>query len=175
MTRRVAQLFEKAVCLETDWFWTTIVKGFIPPWLPESAHQNHVVIRSFTAAAATMAHGGYAVVVDGIVGPWNLDTAVSQFAVAGVEHHYFVLRPARHVALARVTGRSGEERVPGHPALTDEGPILHMWDQFADLGHYENRVIDNSDLDPDDVARSSGTASWSFPEASSNPARAGLL
>ncbi len=29
-----------SVCLESDWFWTTITNGFISPWEPASDRQN---------------------------------------------------------------------------------------------------------------------------------------
>jgi hypothetical protein len=48
--------------------------------------------------------------------------------------------------------RVGDEPVPGHPALTDEGPIRHMWERFADLGDYEQSVIDTSEMDPAQTA-----------------------
>jgi len=161
VARLVADRFERGICLESDWFWTTIVKGFVPPWEPEADRQNRVIIGSFAAAAAAMAGGGYPVVLDGIIGPWHLDIVATQFESSSVTFHYFVLRPDRHIALARATSRINEERVLGHRALTDEGPILHMWEQFADLGEYEDKVIDNSDLDPNDVMspQSSGAKS----------------
>ena len=152
VARLVADRFDKAVCLETDWFWTTIVKGFIPPWEPDADRQNRVVVHSFIAAADILAKGGYAVVLDGIVGPWNLDIVTTQLASSRNQTHYFVLRPNRRIALGRAISRVGVERVSGHPALTDEQPILRMWDQFADLGEFEANVIDNSDIDPDQVA-----------------------
>jgi hypothetical protein len=111
-----------------------------------------VIVQSFVAAANALAAGGYAVVLEGIIGPWNFDIVTTQFASSAIEAHYVVLRPDRHVALGRATSRVGEERVRGHPALTEEGPILHMWDQFADLGEFEDKVIDNTDLDPDQTA-----------------------
>jgi predicted kinase len=157
VSRLVADRFDKAVCLESDWFWTTIVKGFVPPWRPEADSQNRVIIRSFAATAAAMADGGYAVVLDGIIGPWNLDIATAEFDSRHVKVHYLVLRPARDIALDRATSRIGVQRVLGYPALTEEGPILHMWDQFSELGHYEANVIDNSDLDPEQTA----TLIWS--------------
>jgi predicted kinase len=152
VARLVADRFDRAVCLETDWFWTTIVKGFLPPWQPDADSQNRAVVRSFAATASAMAVGGYTVVLDGIVGPWYLDIVMDEFKSSGVTGHYFVLRPARHIALERATSRTGDERVPGHPALTDEEPILHMWDQFGDVGQYEDQVIDNSDINPDEAA-----------------------
>jgi cytidylate kinase len=55
VARLVAEHFDKAVYLETDWFWTTLVRGFIPPWLPEADGQNTIVVRAFTSAANTLA------------------------------------------------------------------------------------------------------------------------
>jgi hypothetical protein len=152
VARLVAEYFDKAVYLETDWFWTTLVKGFIPPWLPEADDQNRVVVRAFASAANTLAVGGYAVVLDGIIGPWNLGILRGEFDSSGTDLHYFILRPALDVCLLRATGREGEERVPGHPALTDRDVVIHMWDQFAALGELESRVIDNAALSPQDAA-----------------------
>jgi predicted kinase len=152
VSRLVADRFDKAVCLESDWFWTTIVKGFVAPWKPEADSQNRVVVRSFAATAAAMAEGGYAVVLDGIIGPWNLEIATAEFDSRHVKAHYLVLRPAREIALDRATSRVSVQRVLGYPALTEEEPILQMWAQFSDLGDYETSVIDNSDLDPEQTA-----------------------
>jgi predicted kinase len=152
VSRLVAGRFEKAVCLETDWFWTTIAKGYVPPWRPDAKPQNRVIVQSYMAAADILARGGYAVVVDGIIGPWNLHIVKNQLASSGVQAHYFVLRPSRRAALDRATSRVGEEIVKGHPALTDADPILHMWDQFSNLGELEDKVIDNTDLDADETA-----------------------
>ena len=40
--------------------------------LPESQEQNLVVVEAFLEAAKRYAHGGYDVIVDGIIGPWFL-------------------------------------------------------------------------------------------------------
>jgi len=88
-------------------------------------------------------------VLDGIVGPWFLDVVRRQCARSGVEVRYVVLRPSREVALARVVARCADGD-PARPApLVEEGPVLHMWDQFVDLGAHEADVIDTSSLDPD--------------------------
>jgi len=62
---------------------------------------------------------------------------------------YVVLRPDLETCLARATGRAGEApRVEGNPPLTDEGPVRHLWEQFADLGDLEHHAIDTTALDP---------------------------
>lgn len=152
MARLVADHFDKAVCLETDWFWTTLVNGFVPPWLPEADGQNRVVVRAFAAAANALATGGYSVILEGIVGPWNLDILQNEYEGPKKGIHYFILRPGLEVSLRRATARQGEERVQGHPALTDRGVIVHMWEQFAALGEFEADVIDDSTLSPERTA-----------------------
>jgi len=150
----VAQHFERAACLESDWFWTTIVKGFIPPWRPEADPQNRAVLQALARSAAELATAGYGVVVDGIVGPWYLGLLTDPLAGQGVETPYLVLRPGLDVALARVAARAGEERVDGHlaAAFLDEEPVTHMWEQFSDLGRYERHVVDNTGLDAHETA-----------------------
>jgi len=152
--RLLSQRFDKAACLESDWFWTTIVKGFVAPWHPEADPQNRAVLRAVAESAAALAAAGYAVVVEGIVGPWYLGLVTETLARDGVEIHYVVLRPDLDVALARVTSRAGEERVSGHlaAAFLDEGPATHMWEQFSDLGPFERHVVDNAGLDAEATA-----------------------
>jgi predicted kinase len=85
VARLVAARLDPGVCLESDWFWTTIVRGFVPPWEPEADAQNRVVVRAFASAAAVMAAGGYGVVLEGIVGPWNLDILNEQLETSDVD------------------------------------------------------------------------------------------
>jgi hypothetical protein len=98
-----------------------------------------------------MAASGYSTVLEGIVGAWMLDVVLAETDARGVSLLYAVLRPSLEVALDRATGRVGEERVPGHPALTDAAVIEDLWQQFSGLGAYEQHVIDNSSLAPNDT------------------------
>jgi cytidylate kinase len=148
VARELARRFEPLACvLESDWWWTTIVKGHIRPWEPAAHAQNRTVVESFAAAAAVMASGGYPTVLEGIVGPWMLDVIGREVHARQLSGHYVVLRPSLDVALRRAAGRAGEERVRGHPALTDEGPIRKMWAAFSHLGTYEDHAIDTTNLD----------------------------
>ena len=140
-----------AACLESDWFWTTIVKGFVPPWRPEAdAPEPGRAAAPLAESAAALAAAGYAVVVDGIVGPWYLGLVTEPLARHGVETHYVVLRPSLEVTLARVASGQAEERRRGllASAFADEEPVTHMWKQFSDLGALERHVVDNADSTP---------------------------
>ncbi len=88
----------------------------------------------------------------GIIGPWYLDLVTDELWRVDAEVHYIVLRPRLEVALARAVSRTGDERVPGHPALTEEGPVRFMWERFQDLGPYERFVVDNGSQDPGQTA-----------------------
>lgn len=150
MARLVADRFERSVCIESDWFWATIGRGLIPPWLPEADPQNRTVLRTCAAAAAQLAAGGYTVVMNGIFGPWYLDLVMDGLGSAVVDVHYTVLRPGLEVVLDRATSRA--PLVPGTAALTDEGPIRQLWQSFQDLGLHERHVVDNGALDPEQTA-----------------------
>ena len=151
VARAVAERSERAVCIEADWFWTTIVSGFVAPWLPESDAQNRAVLRAFLSAAAELEHGGFDTVIDGIVGPWMFDVVADVLGDRTEQLDYLVLRPSLETCLERATTRASVERVPGHPPLTDFGPIRHMWAQFADLGEFEPHVLDTTALTVDET------------------------
>jgi AAA domain len=147
--RLLAQRFDRSVCLGIDWFWTTIVRGFVAPWQPEADPQNRAVLGAVAESAAALATAGYVVVVDGVIGPWHLGLVTEPLASRGIETHYVVLRPDLEATLARVKLRTTQERVSGHlaAAFIDEEPAARMWEQFSDLGELERHVIDNALLD----------------------------
>ncbi len=142
MARALVEHFDLAVLLQGDWYFERIVRGWIEPWTTPSRHQNAVVTRAIAASAREYALGGYAVVVEGIVGPWFLDTFVP--AVEGVPVHYVVIRPSAETAMARAVAR-------GAPALVDPEPIAHMYRAFEALGAHERHVVDTSGHTVDDT------------------------
>lgn len=144
VARRLAKAWPaaSAVHLHSDDIYTYFVKGFVPPWLPESHAQNAAITNALAAQGAILAAGGYPVFLDGIVGPWFIEPFRQAARRAGVRLDYLVLRPAREVAIARGVARQG------HP-MRDPEVIGHMWDQFADLGAFERCALDSTALDLD--------------------------
>ncbi|WP_031516139.1 AAA family ATPase [Streptomyces sp. NRRL F-5123] len=134
-----------AVHLHTDDFYAAVKQGFVAPYLPEAKEQNEVVTGVIARAAAGYAAGGYHVVVDGVVGPWYLGAYREAAEEAGVGLVYVVLRPDRETALGRGTARSG------HP-LTDREILGGIYDGFADLGPYEENVLDSGGLTAEETA-----------------------
>jgi hypothetical protein len=129
---------ERGVCLEADPFWHAIRRGPIAPWLPEARAQNEAVLRAVGAAAAAYVADGYALVVEGVIGPWTLDLVRAPIERAGATAHYAVLRPYLDVALRRARSREGAQQVA--PAA-----IAGLHEEFADLGAYERHAIDSSE------------------------------
>jgi len=134
LSRRLAETSpEPAVHLVCDQFFEAVRSGFIAPWLPESDAQNRAVSQAIAAAAARYAQGGYAVFVDGVIGPWFLDFFRDAARDAGVPLDYVVLRPDRETAVARARNRS-ENPLPDYP--------LNVFEGFTDLGELERCVVE---------------------------------
>jgi predicted kinase len=139
VARLLAGEFEPSVHLHADDFWNYIQRGRIAPYLPESRHQNQVVIGVLAEAAFGYADGGYDVVCDGIVGPWFVQAFRDAATAHGLPLHYVVLRPDLATTLERATVR-------GEGALTDAEPIRALHGQFTGIGEYEEHVLDSSGL-----------------------------
>jgi len=138
IARALADSAERpTVHLATDLFYVAIRKGFVPPFLPEAAKQNAVVLDVIVEAMLGYAKGGYDVIVDGIVGPWSLPPFVSGAARTGRELSFVVLRPNFEETFARAVAREGKE-------LKASGPIKGLYGAFATLGVLESHAIDTS-------------------------------
>jgi chloramphenicol 3-O-phosphotransferase len=134
-----------AVHLHTDSFYVWIRTGFVPPYLPEAARQNEVVLGVIAEAACGYARGDYDVVLDGIVGPWALQPFRDAARRDGLDLYYVVLRPSLEVTLARGVARDA-------PQLTDVEPLKGMYGAFAGLGELERHVIDTTGQAADETA-----------------------
>ncbi|TYP91371.1 putative kinase [Sphingobacterium allocomposti] len=129
--------FLKSVHMHTDDFYHYILKGAIPPFLPESEEQNLIVIEAFLEAAKRFARGGFDVIVDGVVGPWFLEPWIKAVQDS-YEVHYLILRASKEETLKRAINRS---------KLSEDSNfelVEKMWEQFTNLGHYESNIIDTT-------------------------------
>jgi chloramphenicol 3-O-phosphotransferase len=134
-----------AVHLHTDSFYVWIRTGMVPPYLPEAARQNDVVLGVIAEAACGYARGDYDVVLDGVVGPWALQPFRDAVKRDGLDLYYVVLRPSLEVTLARGTARDATE-------LTDVEPLKEMHAAFVGLGELERHVIDTTAQSVDETA-----------------------
>ena len=69
VARPLASRYDRAVHLESDYFFEVITSGYIEPWKPESNEQNHIVMGIIGDSAAGYAVAGYHMILDGIVIP----------------------------------------------------------------------------------------------------------
>ncbi|MXW62964.1 MAG: AAA family ATPase [Acidimicrobiaceae bacterium] len=122
----------RGVHLESDWFFRFIRSGFVAPSLPEAHSQNEAVMTVAADAAAAYAEAGYAVVWDGIVGPWFLDQVARRLADRKIPMRYLVLRPSRTSALGRVRRRDD---------VVDTADAEALYAQFSDQGDLETHVV----------------------------------
>jgi chloramphenicol 3-O-phosphotransferase len=136
--RVLAETAERpTVHLVTDSFYVAIKKGFVPPFLPEAARQNEVVIGVVVESMLGYAKGGYDVVVDGIIGPWSLAPFAETAAHSRIRLSFVVLRPSFEQAFSRAIGRGGKQ-------LKASGPIRGLYRAFENLGTLEKHVIDST-------------------------------
>jgi len=136
--RRLAARFPRSVLVEGDAFFGFLAAGAIPPWLPGSERQNDVTIEAAALAAGRFARDDYAVVFDGMIGPWYLprfaDTADAP------QTHYAVLLPDEQTCVDRVLTRRAH-------GFTDEAATRHMHRQFVEAQLPQRHVLALDDPD----------------------------
>lgn len=131
--------------LTTDEFYRGIRTGFVAPYLPGAQRQNEVVVDAIVATVAVYAHGGYDVVVDGIIGPWFLKPFLAAAADDDWTMSYVVLRADLGTTLQRGQARPA-------PELTDVDALTGLHGAFADLGALERHALDTTRLGAEETA-----------------------
>jgi tRNA uridine 5-carbamoylmethylation protein Kti12 len=144
--RVLAERSERAVHLESDYFFHFIRSGYVEPWRPEARAQNEVVMRIVAGAAAAYATAGYFTIVDGIVLPrYFFEPLRDALREPGRPVAYAVLRAPLDVCLARAAGRSSQR-------LAEPAVVEHLWHSFADLGAMERHAVDVDAEGPHEAA-----------------------
>lgn len=128
---------ERSAHMHTDDFYRYLIKGAIPPYLPESNEQNLVVVEAFLEAARRFVRGGYDVAVAGIVDQWFLGPWLGMVQ-EGCEVHYIILRAGKEETIKRAVCRSKLDRKANIEL------VEAMWGQLQNLGVYEAHVIDTT-------------------------------
>lgn len=122
VARLLAERSTPSALVPGDAFFAFLVRGAVPPWLPEAHAQNEVVLAAAASAAGRLAAGPCAVVYDGVVGPWSLAAFTTATGLASL--HYAVLLPPLERCLERVATRTGH-------GFTDAAAARHMHEDFA--------------------------------------------
>lgn len=123
--------------LEADRFFDFLTHE-IDPSTPAAKTQNETVVKSYVAAACAYAAGGYAVYLDGVIGPWMLPLLMPTLG----RIDYVLLHAAEAIALKRVKSRDGQDSATS-------GVALRMHKQFAAVAaEYEEHVVRTDDKGP---------------------------
>jgi hypothetical protein len=146
----VADRHDPSACLDLDWFFATLRRGAVSPWLPAAHAQNRIVLGAAAEAVATFAAGGYFTVAAGILYPFMLDLFEAASAPRGVTLHYAVLRAPKEVVQQRVQDRRFEPRHAG--ALADAAVVDDLWTQFEGHGVDERHRVGAGVCTPAEVA-----------------------
>jgi hypothetical protein len=125
-----------------DAFFAMIRQGYILPWLPQSYHQNKVIIEAAGATAGRLAEICF-VVYDGVVGPWLLPSFGRATGVP--ELHFVVLMPPLDVCLERVRSRLDH-------GFSDLSVTRDMHQQFAHARVDTRHLVTESEEPPADLA-----------------------
>jgi hypothetical protein len=147
----VADRHAPSVCLDLDWFFAKVRKGFIEPWRSEAHTQNRVVLRAAAEAVAAFAEGGYFTVAEGILYPDMLDLFADACAPHGVSLNYAVLRAPIGIVQQRVQDRRTEPEHLG--ALADAAVVEDLWAQFEGHGVGERHRVDSGARTLDAIAQ----------------------
>jgi energy-coupling factor transporter ATP-binding protein EcfA2 len=146
----VADLHSPSVCLDLDWFFAKVRRGYVEPWLPEAHAQNRTILRAGAEAVAAFAEGGYFTVAEGILYPFMLDLFAEACTRRGVLLDYAVLRAPIGVVQRRVQDRRAEPEHLG--ALADPSVVDDLWTQFESHGVEERHRVDSGDRTPEAIA-----------------------
>jgi hypothetical protein len=146
----VADRHEPSACLDLDWFFAKVRRGFVEPWRGEAHTQNRVILGAAAEAVAAFAEGGYFTVAEGILYPFMLDLFAETCAPRGIALNYAVLRAPINVVQQRVQDRRSE---PEHlAALADAGVVGDLWAQFESHGVEERHRVDSGARSPGAIA-----------------------
>jgi hypothetical protein len=130
--RALSAMFTRSVLVSGDDFFGFVDQGYVAPWTVEAHEQNDTVMGAAAAAAGRFAAGGFAVVYDGVVGPWFLDAFIAGTGLDWL--HYVMLLPPEAICLERVHSRVGH-------GFADLEATRHMYRQFADAGISARHVL----------------------------------
>ena len=140
LCRHLSQRDETGIHLQTDYFFRFIAHC-LDPSKPESKAQNEAVIEAYCAAAKAFSEKGFAVYIDGVIGPWHhalITSALGPF-------HYILLHAPLPLTLKRVSQRQSQSSA--HPSVVER-----MHPQFESaLERYADNLVLTGDAEPDEL------------------------
>jgi hypothetical protein len=152
LARMLAERRDRSVHLHADDFWHFVVGGYVDPWLSEAQEQNGTVMRAVCGAASDFASGGYAVVLDGVLGPWLLSTLKHRCPPTTFTVDYLILLPPLQDVLQKLKGRVGD-------GFTSETAAAKMYREFErSLAGFERHVMNTAGMTPKETVSATEAA-----------------
>ncbi len=112
----------------------------LDPSTPASHKQNTTVVHAYLAAARQYAAEGDEGFLDGVIGPWWLDTIAAQLPGFG----YVLLHADLETVIQRTRNRAAVSQASAHPQL-----VRTMHEQFANvLQAHTSRAINTTHSTP---------------------------
>jgi len=138
VARRLADRRPKSALVEGDASFGFLANGAIPPWLPEAHEQNKHITEIAAGVAGAFVERGFAVVYDGVVGPWLIDAFAAATGLDSLD--YVVLLPSVETCVDRVRTRRG-------PGFTDEAAARGMHADFASSNVATRHLVTDESAD----------------------------
>lgn len=138
LSKLLAHRQEMGVRIETDAFYRFLAHP-LDPSTPESKPQNTAVVRSFLHCARSFYEDGYDVYLDGVIGPWWLDTIGAVLP----NFEYAILHADLETVLRRTSGRAKTAQASANSTL-----VRVMHGQFNALTDTEKRTINTARKTP---------------------------
>ncbi len=144
VARKLAHTFDRSVLVQGDQFFGFLAAGSILPWLPDTEHQNGVVLRAASAATGRFVEGGYDTIYEGVLPPGRLPEFHAGCRVDAL--HYAILLPSPQCCTERVATR------PGH-GFTDVAVTVDVHREFAEADIDARHVLWNPPKEIDGVVQ----------------------
>ncbi|MEM7017284.1 MAG: AAA family ATPase [Pseudomonadota bacterium] len=141
LSAQLAERSEVGVHIVTDQFYH-FLSHRLDPSTPESKSQNTSVVRAFLRTAESFAADGYQVYVDGVIGPWWLETIKAVLP----RFNYAIMTADLEIVLERTRQRSLTAQ-----ASANSGLVRVMHAQFLQIQGHNNRTLDTSGKTPNVV------------------------
>jgi thymidylate kinase len=144
VSRYLASHAARGVHLATDHFFE-FLPNRLDPSLPGSEQQNLTILNAWCAAANAYSAGGYAVFIDGVIGPWWFENLKAGFG----SFRYALLMADLETCLARTQSRSGQpeanpdvvRRMHEQFARVESDWIAHVIDATGDVEAVASAVL----------------------------------
>jgi chloramphenicol 3-O-phosphotransferase len=140
LAHELAVLARDGLHLVSDTFYRFPARP-VDPATPGAHRQNASVMRALGRAAGAFAEDGYAVFVDGVIGPWLLPFIAREIP-RGVRLECVVLQVGLEQALNHVRLREGSGMSAG---------VIRMQRAFSELGQFARFALETSASSPAEV------------------------